>query len=269
MAALSITQLIPQKFEGPPPPTGPKCEEPTPQEQYEILLASMNAGPNEVSSEDPPSSSSTFQEKVMNTVSQGMKKVGDTLGQTNIYAQSQMKELQVKLNSQFFQVCFPALAESGEKFISSFSCNTVHNDKILSGSLIVTKNYVCFCSSSASVLANSAKEKIRNTFESLSIPPSEVVGMTLPLASVVSILPSLALPTTTGTPHFTDLPEGVSGVLPSALRLYTGEGLVYQFFGFEGFEKKIESIVYSRVKGTAVELAYNYLDHAWRDVLSI
>lgn len=269
MAAPSLSELIPQKFEGPAPPTGPKCEEPTPQEQYEILLASMNAEPNDVSSADTPSSSSSLKEAIVNTVSQGMKKIGDTIGQTNIYAQSQMRELQDKYNSQFFQVCFPTLAASGEKFIASYSCNTTHNNKLLSGSLFITKNYLCFCSSSASVLANSAKEKIRNTFESLSIPASEVVGMTLPLASVVSILPSLALPTKDGVPHFADLPEGVSGVLPSALRVYTGDGLVFQFFDFERFEKKIESIVYTQVKGTAIELAYNNLDHAWRDVLSI
>lgn len=269
MAPSLLTELVPRTYEGSAPPTGSKCEEPTPHDQYEILLASINAKSEEEKlSAEPLPTSSSFQDKVMGAVTQGVKKFTSTIGQTNLIAQSQMRDLQEKLSSQIFKISFPSLAASGEKFLASFPCSTIHNDKVVSGSLIITQNYVCFSSSSTSMVFNSAKEKVQQHFDSLSIPPSEVIGSMVPLASIVSIVPSIALQTRGDTPHFMDIPEVQPEVLPTSLQLYTGDGLVYQFFDFESFSSKVEGVMYSQVKGTPVELAYNYVDHAWRCVLS-
>lgn len=268
MTTSPLTELVPRAYEGAAPPTGPKCEEPTPHDQYEILLASLSAKSEDENAAAAPPSTSSFQDKLMGVVNQGVKKFASTIGQTNLIAQSQMRELQEKLSSQIFNVSFPSLAASGEKFLSSFPCNVIHNDKVLSGSVIVTKNFLCFSSSSASMLINSAKEKVHNHFDSLSIPVSEVIGAMVPFASIVSIVPSIALQTKGDAPFFMDIPEADPKILPTSLQVYTGDGLVYQFFDFERFGSKVESVVYNQLKGTAIEWAYNCMDHAWRDVLS-
>lgn len=284
-----IEKLIPLTYTAPAPPTGEKCTEPTPDEQYAILRAELTAvtQPNGSQPGDIPTGTAEgvpptaapgvngANAGIVQTLTQQMGQMKELAAKAirnaqknfsamSTEAEAQLRDLQMKMSAKVFQMSFKELADSGEVFIASFPCSAIHAEGCVDGTVIVTRNYICFCSSSSNVF-NSAKDAVLSRID-VGVNPTKVISTIIPLNNVVSIVPSLALDTKAGPPFFiTSLPS--LNVLPSALEVYDSENNRFQFFNFNGVGPRMESILYQHIKGTPIQFAYNYMDHAWREIV--
>lgn len=277
----TVEKLIPLTYSAPAPPTGEKCTDPTPDEQYALLRAELHAvtNPGEVptgtvEAEAPPAGSQGSA-GIVQTLSQQMGQMKEmankvirnaqkNLSAISTEAEAQLRDLQIKMSAKVFKMAFQELADSGEVFIASFPCSAIHSQRVVDGTVIITRNYICFSSSSANVF-NSAKDAVVTRID-VGVPPSTVIAAVIPLNKVVSIVPSLALDTKEGPPFFMDIPS--PHVLSSAIEVYDSDNNRFQFFNFNGIGPKMESILYQHIKGRPVEFAYNYMDHAWREIVT-
>lgn len=275
--------LAPKIYVPPAPPTGEKCTEPTPDEQYATLRANLRAAQQqeaEAQSSAPAQPANNADTGYMASIAEQINQMRELAGKVFRNAQNsvsavsteteaQVRDLQVKVSAQIFRMSFPDLANSGEVFIASFPCSAVHQDKVLDGTLIVTRNYLCFCSSPSNVMLHSAKDRVLgNRFNSIT-PSGTVVVAAIPLSKVLSVVPSLALEMkdVEALPLFVNLPN--VDVRPTCLQVYDNENQLYQFLNFHGIGAKVESIIYKHMKGAPIEIAYNYIDHAWREIVSL
>eukprot|EP00796_Vickermania_ingenoplastis_P010666 gene10666-7411_t len=200
--------------------------------------------------------------QVKQMVTQAIGTAQKSVNVATMETEAQLRDLQVKFSAKTFQMAFPELAKSGEVFIASFPCSAIHGEGCVDGTLIITRNNLCFCSSSANVF-NSAKDAVLSRIDA-GATTTKGIAVIIPLSKIVSVVPSLALDTTEGPAFFMDLPN--SKVLPTALQVYDNENHQFQFFNFNGVSAKVESILYKHIKGTPIQFAYNYIDHAWREI---
>lgn len=277
MSTTTFERLVPLTYTPPAPPTGEKCTDATPDEVYAILRSELKASTDPSPGAIPtgtvdPSTATNNGSGLMASITEQFEQVKQMAAsairsaQKNVNAvtaetEAQIRDLQIKVSTKAFKMAFPELAQAGEIFIASFPCSAIHGTGCVDGTLIITRNYFCFCSSSANVF-NSAKDAILSRMDVGQ--PTKGVATIIPLTKVVSIVPGLAVETAAGPAFFMDLPN--ADIIPSALQVYDNENHQFQFFNFNGIGSKVESIVYKRMKGTPIQFAYNYMDHAWRDV---
>lgn len=265
-APAKFTPLIPRTYTPPAPPTGKKCEEPNPDEQYARLRAILQETTAEGNgNQEQGGGYLSYLTQIKDVAAKGIRNAQKGFDRVVTETEAHLRELQISLSEKVYQVTFPSLANSGEKFIASFPCSTVHDNYKVNGTLIITKNYLCFCSSSSAVVMNSAKDKMFGAAEQ---PTAPVIACSIPLSSVVSIFPSLALQTKGPTPYFTDIPD-VPGILFTALQVFDDKNQLFQFFNFDTLGSKMEGMIYNKIEGTSIEFAYNYLDHAWREIVMV
>lgn len=204
----------------------------------------------------------------------------------------------------------------GEVLLADYSCTAMHNGTRVEGYLFVTRNYVCFASPFNSFLVSSATEAVRravakaiassstataatteggadvssasagasgNTHPQQQQPRVVGIRQIIPLASIASIVPSVALPTRGGgssnstdcngngngaAPYF--LPCPADYVVPTALQIFDKDSQkLYQFLQFGSMIDKAGAAVSSLVRGTPLDRALNYLDHAWREAVTV
>lgn len=256
------TPLCPQSYTAPAPPTGPKCEDLPIDVQFELLR--RNAAEADRPESDTQDNVLSLTDQLKSYFSQAVRTAQAQAGSIQLTTEAQVRGIQVMCNAKLFQSLFPELHGSGEAFVASFPCSAAHGEGTVNGLLFITRNYLCFASTSAGAIA-AASDAVKSRLTTTSSPTSQYLGATIPLTSIVSVVPSVAMATSDGIPHFTPVPS--EAVIPTALDVYDTNLHRFQFFNFSGLNSRVEGLLYHHIKGTPVQFAYNYIDHAWREVV--
>jgi hypothetical protein len=91
----------------------------------------------------------------------------------------------------------------------------------------------------------------------------------IPYTELASVQRSVALETIDqGPPFFMIVPA--PNVVPNCLQIFTVRQQLFQFLDFTAtIASKAGSVMSSALKGTPLERAYNFLDHAWRAAVTV
>lgn len=164
----------------------------------------------------------------------------------------------------------------GEVLLADYGCSAMHNGTKVDGHLFITRNYLCFAAefngylTAAADAIKTAVKKDANSAAGVASEP-KVVGIkqVIPLKNVATLVRSVTLPTVdNGAPYFLQQPADY--VVATALQVYEkDEKKLYQFLNFDTLSAKAGSALSSVIKGTALDRAYNYLDHAWREAVKV
>lgn len=292
LLSLTYTSAIP----APPPP----CTDPTPDEQHRFLVAQRQVelkqkaeenekicamaeeeartraaaavGRNASTAEQLTVTASGVFTNLKNAVAQVAMSIEKGASDVSLRTEAQIRQLEYYHNCDRFRQFFPDLAQQGEVLLADYACSAMHGGLQVSGHLQVTRHFLCFCAQTSSAIAV-ATESVMGTLDpsrqtSGSARPLGIAQV-IPLATVACIQPSVALDTVDiGPPFFLPLPA--STVRATALQVYsTKDRKLFQFLGFDSLISKASVALSDAVKGTALDRAYNYLDHAWRECVAV
>lgn len=215
-------------------------------------------------------------------VSQLSLSVEKVTNDMTVKAHSQARAISQQQGYDRFMFYFGSelVAGQGEVLLADYSCSAMHNGTKVEGYLFITRNYLCFAAEFNSYLTNAAEafkqavaKDLRSSLKDLQTAAAapRVVGVkqVIPLKNVASVVPSVVLPTVgNGAPYFLPLPADY--VVPSALQVYEKEEhKLFQFLAFDSLTAKAGSALSGIVKGSPLDRAYNYLDHAWREAVKV
>ena len=125
----------------------------------------------------------------------------------------------------------------------------MHSGQKKDGSMFITGTTVCFF----------GKEGLKDE---------------IPFTELASIQVSVALPTSRemtgkedGPPYIIPIPHPT--VKGDCLQLFSTAGQIFQFCNFDNALLSASQHVTSTVQGTAMDRAYNWMDHAWRAATTV
>ncbi|GET85627.1 hypothetical protein, conserved [Leishmania tarentolae] len=273
----ACVELLPLTYTGPAPPPVPPCTDPTPDEQYRQGVAEKRAALKQKESQKQTSSSgSGMLASLKNAVSQAVLTVEKGAADVSARTESQVRQLEYQYDRERFHMYFHELAAQGEVLLADYRCGAMHGGLQVNGHIQITNHYLCFFAETSSSITKTTDAVMgvlaaaRHPVSANVEPRSRPAGITkvIPLAEIVSIQPSVVLETIDGqAPFFILLPAPT--VRPTALQLYTRDNKLYQFLGFESLISRASGAINDVVKGTALDQAYNYLDHAWRETVGV
>lgn len=277
MAQYAYLELLPLTYTGPAPPPAPPCMDPTPDEQYRQGVAERKAALKEKEARRQMSSSgSGMLASLKSAVSQAVMTMEKGAADVSTRTESQVRQLEYQYDRDRFHLHFHELAAQGEALLADYRCSAMHGGLQVSGHIQITYHYLCFFAETTSSIAKTT-DAVMGVFGAARHPanPNDEsrnkpigVKQVISLANVVSIQPSVVLESIGGqAPFFMLLPAPT--VRPTALQLYTQDSKLYQFMHFESLISRASGALHDGVKGTALDQAYNYLDHAWRDTVNL
>jgi hypothetical protein len=205
--------------------------------------------------------------------------------------EAQVRQLEYQHTCDAFRKYFPELAQAGEVLLADYACNAMHGGLRISGHIQITRHYLCFYAETSSAVAK-ATDAVMGAFAAArqaataaatgkpaaesqhdaSAPPQQrMVGIkqVIPLSEVACVLPSVTLETVGNLPPFF-LPLPAETVQATALQVYSTNGnKLFQFLDFDSLISRASGRLSDSVKGTALDRAFNYLDHAWRESVEV
>lgn len=191
-------------------------------------------------------------------------------------AQDKARQLEQQHNADNFRAAFGNLARDGEVLLACYECNAMHNVTKVNGKLYITRHYLAFHANYSNLIVEAASDVMRNiaattSSASQSPPQQREIGVkqVIPLTQIASLVLSVALPTVhNGPPYF--LPIPASHVVANALQIYSPQGnKLFQFFDFDNLRSKANEMFSGETNGTVLDRAYNYIDHAWRETITV
>ncbi|KAG5487797.1 hypothetical protein LSCM4_07475 [Leishmania orientalis] len=276
-------QLIPLTFSGPVPAPAPACTDPTPDEQHRQAVAQKKEALNKKEARQQKTSAGSGEmfANFKKAVSQAVISIERSATDVSTRTEAQVRQLEYQHDCDRFRLHFQDLADQGEVLLADYRCSAMHGGNAVSGHLQITRRYLCFFAETSSSIAKTtdavmgAFAAARQAASATASAPANVdrrqrlVGIreVILLAEIASIQPSVVLDTVGGyPPFFLQLPA--STVCATALQVYTKDHKLYQFMSFESLISRASGAL-SDYKGTALECAYNYLDHAWRESVKV
>ncbi|EPY36592.1 hypothetical protein STCU_00504 [Strigomonas culicis] len=292
-AAHTYITLAPLVYSGPVPKPSEACADPLPEEQLRLNheqkqreLAEKEREAKTASNAPAPTSTDSAADNIAHKASGWFASIKSaatliavnvekTTHDMSIVTEDKVRQLDNQRNFDRFRTHFRSLVRQGEVLLADYGCSTIHGGRIVDGHLQITRHYVCFSAQTSNVVEQAA-DRLRmavneNTGGKISAPPAKVEGIrdAIPLASVACVQRCVSLPKVDHPlPYFLPLPD--PSVAATALQIYVPEGnRVFQFFNFESITSKAGGILSENLKGTALDRAYCYLDHAWRDCVAV
>eukprot|EP00755_Sulcionema_specki_P017739 Sspe_Gene.65130::Locus_38566_Transcript_1_4_Confidence_0.500_Length_920::g.65130::m.65130 len=241
MAQETTTTITTLTYNGPAPYPMRPVTDPTPDEQYEQYMQQQEQLRAAREAESQQSGAKEGGGSALGKFSMLAKGVANNLSKNatqlhNTVEAKMRAEVQAR-DKKRWETNFPDQVSAGEKWICDYSCKVMHAGQQFSGNLILSDRHLSF-------LGNRLKDSI-------------------PLTDIVSIQRSVVLPTVSNGPPFI-LPVPAEHVIASCLQIFTTKNQVYQFLEFSNTATNIGGQMTASIKGTAIERAYNFLDHAWR-----
>lgn len=202
--------------------------------------------------------------------------------------EAQVRQLEYQHSCDSFRKNFPDLAQAGEVLLADYACSAMHGGLKVNGHMQITRHHLCFFAETSSAIAK-ATDAVMDVFaaarqkataaatgkpaeaNTAAPPQPRMVGIkqVIPLAEVACVLPSVDLNTVGNLPPFF-LPLPAESVQATALQVYTTNGnKLFQFLCFDSLISRASGKLSDAVKGTALDRAYNYLDHAWRESVQV
>lgn len=231
-------------------------------------------------------SASEVYANLRNAVSQAARTIEKGASDVSARTETQVRQLEYQHNCENFRRYFPELAQSGEVLLADYGCSAMHGGMKISGHMQITSHHLCFYAETSSAIAK-ATEAVMEAFaaarqaataattgkpaeaEPNSAPRMVGIKQVIPLSSVACVLPSVTLDTVGRLPPFF-LPLPAETVQATALQVYVTAGnKLYQFLAFDSLISRASGRLSDTVKGTALDRAYNYLDHAWRETVEV
>lgn len=232
-------------------------------------------------------SASEVYANLRNAMSQAARSIEKGANDVSARTEAQVRQMEYQHNCENFRKYFPELAQSGEVLLADYGCSAMHGGLKVSGHMQITSHHLCFYAETSSAIAK-ATEAVMEAFAAArqaataaatgkAAAPAEanaqapaaqrMVGIkqVIPLSEVACVLPSVTLDTVGNLPPFF-LPLPAETVQATALQVYATSGnKLYQFLAFDSLISRASGKLSDTVKGTALDRAYNYLDHAWRE----
>eukprot|EP01060_Flectonema_neradi_P016979 TRINITY_DN2363_c1_g2_i1.p1 TRINITY_DN2363_c1_g2~~TRINITY_DN2363_c1_g2_i1.p1 ORF type:complete len:261 (+),score=43.04 TRINITY_DN2363_c1_g2_i1:93-875(+) len=252
MTTHTLSRILTLKFSGPIPAPMPAVTDPTPGDDYERHLAEQQAK-SQATQQLADQQNREIKEatsmmgKLTSMGKAAMTQVNEGASKAHTSMEGAARKQLDSRSIQQFHESFPHLAE--QKLICCYSCKVMHSGQKKDGNLFVTPSLVCF----------SSKEGIKDE---------------IPLTELASIQVSVALLTSKemtgkedGPPYIIPIPH--PSVRGDCLQLFTTGGQIFQFLNFDNMLLSASQHVTSTVHGTAMERAYNWLDHTWRAATTV
>ncbi|KAG5487458.1 hypothetical protein LSCM1_07413 [Leishmania martiniquensis] len=277
-------ELIPLTYSGAVPAPAPACTDPTPDEQHRQAVAQKKEklSRKEERQQHVSGGSGEMFASFKKAVSQAVISIEKGATDVSTRTEAQMRQLEYQHDCDRFRLHFYELAEQGEVLLADYRCCAMHGGNSVSGHLQITRHYLCFFAETSSSIAKTTEAVMgafaaaRQAASANASAPANVerrqrllgIRQIISLAEIASIQPSVVLETVDGyAPFFLQLPA--STVRATALQVYTTkDNKLYQFMKFESLISRASGAL-SECKGTALECAYNYLDHAWREAVRV
>ncbi|KPA75462.1 putative mitochondrial hypothetical protein [Leptomonas pyrrhocoris] len=244
---------------------------------------------NESMKDQLAASASEVYANLRSAVSQAAMSLEKGASDVSLRTEAQVRQLEYQHNCESFRQNFPDLAQAGEVLLADYACSAMHGGLKVSGHLQITRHYLCFFAETSSAIAK-ATETVMEAFASArqaataaatgkpiaehnasAQPQLRMVGIkqVIPLSQVACVLPSVVLDTVGNLPPFF-LPLPAETVQATALQVYvTSENRLFQFLCFDSLISRASGKLSDSVKGTALDRAFNYLDHAWRESVEV
>ncbi|CCW66633.1 unnamed protein product [Phytomonas sp. Hart1] len=287
-------RLVPPTYVGPPPLPHPACTAPTPDEQvrlaneehqqelarrqleHDVKQKSIpkNTYKENISAKDQiiKGAGGVFS-KVKSVVTQAALQIEKGAADATVATKTHVRQLKLQTANERFRQHFPELALKGEVLLADYECSTIHSGMTVNGHLQITRSHLCFCSqASMLVQAGAFFEMMKSAIEDGEVQHSQkCIGVkeAIPLTQIASIQRSVALETLkANAPCVIRLPD--SSVILNALQVFTIPNKnLYQFVGFDSIIDKASNALSTANTSTAIERAYNYMDHAWREAVKV
>ena len=233
------------EYIGLPPPPRPLVDGPTPKEFLDAREAKiLQSSEGEVADNEAatPTQSGGWRSMLGKAVKVA-KAIEKTAATKIVLAEQKIRAVVSEQAEMQFRKSFPIQAQ-GNKFVAAYHCQAQHKGTAgpADGQFTISEGYLCFAAWSG-------------------------LHTAIPLESIVSIQLAVALECYPGNPpYFVECPN--EDVIAGALDIYTRDHIVYTFHNFSGLGTG-EGLSYRGHTSTALERAYNYLDHEWRRSVSV
>lgn len=234
--ALHYTGLAPEPL--------PACADPTPDQQVEIALAKgeREAKEKQAAEAERATGNETAMARLGNALSSAAASVGHAVHSLVESGERTLIERDRKSGLDLFNLNFPELAQAGDKFVAAYSAGVMSKGQQQWGNVILTEKHVCFT--------------------------GPHIKDAIPLNAIVSIQPSVAVPTSTGgAPFFMAVPH--ERVAAECIQLFLNDHRLIQLLGFDTVASRIASHVSEHVKGRPIDRFYNWIDHLWRRAVRV
>ncbi|KPI82748.1 hypothetical protein ABL78_8240 [Leptomonas seymouri] len=234
-------------------------------------------------------SASEVYTNLKNAVSQAALSLEKGASDVSIRTETQVRQLEYQHSCESFRKSFPTLAQAGDVLLADYACSAMHSGVKISGHMFITRQHLCFYADTSSAIAK-ATDAVMEAFSAArqaataaatgqaaagqSAPTAShqhMVGIkqVIPLAEVACVMPSVALETIGNHPPFF-LPLPAETVQATALQVYVVRGSkLFQFLSFDTLITRASGKLSDAVKGTALDRAFNYIDHAWRESVAV
>lgn len=244
---------------------------------------------NESLKDQLTASASEVYANLKNAVSQAAMSLEKGANDVSARTEAQVRQLEYQHSCESFRKNFPDLAQNGEVLLADYACSAMHGGLKVSGHMQITRHHLCFFAETSSAVAK-ATEAVMGAFaaarqaataaatgkpaepaNAAAPPQPRMVGIkqVIPLTEVACVLPSVTLDTIGQLPPFF-LPLPAETVQATALQVYSTNGnRLFQFLCFDSLISRASGRLSDSVKGTALDRAYNYLDHAWRESVEV
>ncbi|KAJ9445795.1 hypothetical protein DIPPA_07782 [Diplonema papillatum] len=251
--AQTFSKLITLKSVNSPPPPAPKVEGPTPDHEFESYVENqkqrqVQAEADVARAKEEAVKTKSMFGKITSTAKGLANSAGDVLNKGHDSVEKSARDQLFSRQQAQFAEHFPELAASS-KFLAAYGCKAMHNGQKVDGSINVCSTAISFYS----------KAGIK-----------EVIA----LKDIATIVPSVALPTSRamngaedGPPFILPLPH--PSVLGDTIQLFTTGNQIFQFLQFDNMLLGMAQHLTASIKTTAYEQCYNWLDHAWRDAVTV
>ncbi|AIN95348.1 hypothetical protein LPMP_040210 [Leishmania panamensis] len=299
----AYVELISLTYSGPAPAPAPACTDPTPDEQLRQAIThkkemlrqkeaqqrqqvAHGAGQAHNPTSGTASGGGSFTKHLSVSAGEIFSNIKSSVshavlslekGATNVSTRTeeQMRQYEYQHDLDRFRLHFWELVEQGELLLGAYRCSAMHGGVQVNGHIQITRHYLCFFADTSSTITKTT-DAVRDALASVRQPAGanpegrhRPVGIKLvtPLVEIASIQPSVAHKTIDGqAPFFTLLPAAT--VCATALQVYTADKKLHQFLNFESLMSRASGAL-SELKASPLDQTFNYLDHAWRELVTV
>lgn len=230
--------ILTLRFNGAAPPPHPPCTEPTPDEQFELEMATRarQQAEKEAATNSKPKDESTFG-KIGGFLSKAATVVENVAASAHDSSERKVRQWDFEQGEKNFTVNFPELVAAGAKFITHYTAAVMHKGVKITGTIFISTTHLAFVS-----------ETLKDAFA---------------LSQIASIQRSCALKTVENGPPFI-MPIPAPQVRPNCIQFFMCDLKVVQFLEFDNYSDKTAQALSNYVKGKPVDRFYNWVDHMWR-----
>lgn len=240
--------ILTLRFQGGAPQPQPPVTDPTPDEEYMQHEQNRSqehqqrevAREQEFKQQEEQGKKGAFFKvaKLASTVASVTTKV---VSDVHSAGEAKVRELHHQRCQERFTRNFPELAAT-EQPMCDYDCKVMHQGLQVAGHFIVTAKNLCFTS-----------DQLREI---------------IPLHEIASAQRSIALSTQDRGPPFI-MPIPAPHVIPDTVQIFTVKQQVFQFLQFSSALSTVGQNMTATLKGTPVERAFNFFDHAWRRAVQV